>query len=486
MGKSTTNVECITKRESKKDGFLRIRITTDRKHKYKNLGINILKSHWDKDNQRVLPSNKMYKLFNEKIIASLEDLERANYNIQALNVGNTIITEYWEKHNKTTTNVGTLGNRRANLAKFKSFLKDENIEALKFSDLTPHIVELYENFLTKQLAKRSVNTYLGYFKSVVNKAIKHQIVSYRVFPFINHTRLTNPNKKARALTMPQIKQLIGISLTPRNDYYRQMFLFQILGGGLRVRDLIFLRWENIEINEGGIYLHYTQSKTNKEIKTKLSYKALEPLTSILHDLAPNQTQTVVHCLEMLNSQIALKEIRKSDNKYSNYKNENVKEYTHYDLAEKRNYSLDEINKSQLQAITLDQNIKMYLQDLNYEYTILLNYIIKEYSNDYIFKLMKGIITPKNNTDSKIKNKIQGKISIYNYHLNKICKLMEIPTFTSHTARHTFAQVLVNSNTNLFYIQQFLGHSSLGVTQNYIRSLDNTQLDEVSDTLAKHF
>lgn len=485
--KQKTKVVFRKKTKDKNSGYLYIRITENRESKYKSLDIQLNKIHWDKDNQRVLPSYKNgYKLMNEKIINSLDDLGRANNNIKALNTGNTIITEYWEKHNHTTTNAGTKGNRKANLNKFKAFLKDENIEGLKFHQLTTHIVELYENYLFKQLAKRSVNTYLGYFKSVVNKAIRQLIVSYTVHPFIGHKRLTNQNKKARSLTIEQVKKLIDISLPPKTDYYRNMFMFQILGGGLRVRDLITIKWSNIEVNNNGVYIHYFQSKTKKEIKTKLSYKALEPLTLIFHQFQPQKMQGVKNIIEMLNTQLELKSKWKTSNKYNRFDNDKVKEYRHYDSTEKRYYNFTEASTSEVQQITLDQNIKMYLEDLNHEYGALITSINKDHSNNYIFNLMDGIALPENNTDEVIKNQIQGKIAIYNYHLKKICDKLNIPHFTSHTARHTFAQVLVNSNINLFYIQQFLGHSSMEVTQNYVRALDTQQLDDVSDTLANHF
>lgn len=482
----TVKVELIKKQNDKKLHSLRIRITENRKHKYKSLGIHILKSHWDFDKQRVKSNNNNYRIYNEKITNTLKELQQADNNIKALQSDKTVIAEYWELHTKTTTNAGTKDNRKATLKKFKAFLKAEKIEGLKFNQLTPDIVKLYETYLLSNLTKRSVNSYIGYFKAVVNKAIKHQLVNYRVHPFILHKRLTNDRKKARALTVEQVKKLKAIELKPRQDYHRNLFLFQIMAGGLRIRDVICLKWKNIEVNEYGIYLNYTQSKTNKQIRTKLSYKALEPLTAILKNNYPKQIKAIKGLLSQLSKLENAKLNYENNNKFSALTNDKLELYKHYDYESKKYYNFKNVDKNKVYEIDINQQIENYIQSIMIQYIMIFNNLHSNSPNSYIFSLMNGISIPENNTDFKIKNKIQGKIGIVNYHLEKIAKKMNIPTFTTHTARHTFAQVLVNSNTNLFYIQQFLGHSSLRVTQNYVRSLDNKQLDEVSDTLASHF
>lgn len=485
----TVKVIFRPKKNDKNNGNLHIRVTEHRKYKLKALNIEVPLKHWDGKNQKVLPSLKgNYKMLNEKIKQSLDKLEKSNNNIAVLNSTNAVITEYWEHHNTTTINSGTKSNRRANLNKFIAFLHDHNLEGLKFSKLTPHIVELYDKYLTQKLSKNSVNTYIGYFKSVVKKAIKQEIISYPVDPFINHKRITNKNKKARALSVHQVKTLFELKLDNKRDYFRNMFLFQIMGGGLRVRDLICLRWSNIEVNENGFYLHYIQTKTNKEIRTKLSHKALQLLNTNLKMLFPDETINITKILELLNTQIKIKGELESKIKYRKYDTttSSINEFKHYDSEENKTYRFDEINKTDSEILVSEQKIKILLNNINQEYVNLINKVNSSYSNKFIYNLMDGIELPKNNTNDKVKNKIQGKISIYNYHLQIIAKTMSTPKFTSHTARHTFAQVLVNINTNLFHIQQFLGHSSMGVTQNYVRSLDNGQLDEVAEALANQF
>ena len=130
---------------------------------------------------------------------------------------------------------------------------------------------------------------------------------------------------------------------------------------------------------------------------------------------------------------------------------------------------------------------MYETDLMLEYTTLLKEYINTTPNDYIFHLLRGLIIPANGyLTPKMDRTIQKRIKVYNYHLMKISQILKMPNITSHRARHTFTQLLVNSNTNLYFIQQMLGHSSLKVTQTYVNSLHTTQLDEVSNTIASYF
>ncbi len=475
--------------KNKNVGNLHIRTINNRKPKYKSLGIQLKNNHWDEKRQMVLPSlKKDYKKYNEKIAKSVEALKFNYNNIQALKVNNTNIIDYWTEHNISTINAGTKQLRQASLNKFVGFLESYNWEQLRLHELTPELIERYESYLHQSLKPRSINTYLGYLKAVVKKAVRHQIVRYRVDPFVNHKSLTNKNKTARSLSMNQVKQLMDISLVPKLDYYRNMFCLQILGGGLRVKDLITLRWKNIYNNEYGTYLTITQTKTGKEVKCKLSSTALFYLNPIFTELEPNRMKGVNISINLLESQNDLMKKLEQKNKYEEYGEENyISGIEHYDMDSKKFHILDKIKKQDFDRLTVNQNIKMYTEDLNLEYGEVINAIKKKDSNQFIFNaLMKDIKLSTNNVDLKVDYLVKARIKKYNDHLKELAEKLNIPAFTSHQARHTFSQLLVDSNTNLYFIKQLLGHSNLATTQNYIASLHTSQLDEVSESLANNF
>ncbi len=54
--------------------------------------------------------------------------------------------------------------------------------------------------------------------------------------------------------------------------------------------------------------------------------------------------------------------------------------------------------------------------------------------------------------------------------------------TTYVARHTYATVLKRSGVNTSIISESLGHSSEKVTQIYLDSFENSQIDEAMENL----
>ena len=65
------------------------------------------------------------------------------------------------------------------------------------------------------------------------------------------------------------------------------------------------------------------------------------------------------------------------------------------------------------------------------------------------------------------NEISSKTASYNKLLKDIAGLAEIDKpISSHTARHTFADLARQGNANLYNLSKTLGHSSLDITERY--------------------
>lgn len=81
----------------------------------------------------------------------------------------------------------------------------------------------------------------------------------------------------------------------------------------------------------------------------------------------------------------------------------------------------------------------------------------------------------------------NRIHKYNGHINKhlkeIAKLVQIEiNLTTYVARHSFATVLKRSGVNTAIISESLGHSSEKVTQIYLDSFENKQIDDAMKNL----
>jgi integrase len=63
-------------------------------------------------------------------------------------------------------------------------------------------------------------------------------------------------------------------------------------------------------------------------------------------------------------------------------------------------------------------------------------------------------------------------------LQQGCNIRPFFTIDSHTARHTFADLARQGDADLYSISKALGHSSLAITEKYIKGFDQDAVDEV--------
>lgn len=113
-------------------------------------------------------------------------------------------------------------------------------------------------------------------------------------------------------------------------------------------------------------------------------------------------------------------------------------------------------------------------------------IIQKYSNadanssDYIFPILNRKI---HITAIQKYNRIHKIIGKVNPNLKLIAQKAKIEAnLTTYVARHTYATVLKRSGVNTSIISESLGHSSEKVTQIYLDSFENSQIDEAMKNL----
>lgn len=82
---------------------------------------------------------------------------------------------------------------------------------------------------------------------------------------------------------------------------------------------------------------------------------------------------------------------------------------------------------------------------------------------------------------------QQLTKIINKYIQRIAKKLEIPQhITTYSARHSFATVLKRSGADISMISDLLGHSDLKVTQNYLDSFEDEQIQAQTDVLTTGF
>lgn len=114
--------------------------------------------------------------------------------------------------------------------------------------------------------------------------------------------------------------------------------------------------------------------------------------------------------------------------------------------------------------------------------ILLYYGPKE-PDKYIFPFFSPDVNY--NDPMFLYNQLSAKTALINKYLKTIATKAEInKKISTHTARHSFADIARKKTNNLYNLSKTLGHSNLKTTENYIASFDEEAVDKTLDDIFK--
>ena len=109
-------------------------------------------------------------------------------------------------------------------------------------------------------------------------------------------------------------------------------------------------------------------------------------------------------------------------------------------------------------------------------------LIKKYhrkESPYLFPILSSF----HKTEIQKSNRIHKVIAKVNQRLKEIGEALDLPlTLTTYVARHSQATVMKKAGVSTAVIREIMGHSSERVTQIYLDSFDNEQIDEAMKNL----
>jgi integrase len=316
-------------------------------------------------------------------------------------------------------------------------------------------------------------------------------------PFTSIT-FSHERKEKKVLNEDELRLLQNTIITDSNiDLARKMFLFELFSNGMRISDILILRWNNLEDRR----LKYKMFKTDELISIPINLN----MSLILNDMLGKENRYVsildnykkefiedgkvieitIREVDERLSKISIKEDQllpndkiklKKDSKtsiideyYFNVKNE----IAFMNLWKFRVEFLKEIDLVNLGGLM--GAINKVKEPTNFIFSLLNN------------KLFKNI--DSHNDFSKITmvqyKRIKHATIVYNRKLKKVGELCNIETkMSSHVSRHSFTNLLLNmDNVNLYDISQSLGHKNITITQNYIQSgFNNKKIDYLNKDL----
>ena len=293
-------VKVVLRKEIKADGTspLAIRITKDRKTSYLYLEYSVRESDWDKPNQRVKKSHPNSARLNNYLLKKLAEVtnsaletetseERVNAQLISTKVKPRKETLFFAvgqdyldqlkangKYNQYTAD-------KPRIARFKAFRKNTD---LAFDDISVGMLERFSTHLknlhisskseakdSKPMEERTIVNHLSAIRSVFSHARKNKIITKGSNPFGGDgIKIEFPETTKVGVSTENIIMLENVELSdPRHDHARNLWLFSYYFAGMRISDILRLRWSNFAHGR----LHYAMGKNDKADSLKVPTKA---------------------------------------------------------------------------------------------------------------------------------------------------------------------------------------------------------------------
>lgn len=273
------------RRSNKDDKYpVKIRVTFSRDRKYYSTGKNLSKIEWEK-----LPNSKS-KTYSEiksdiqtsfdKVKESVQSLESedrfsfASLNINLSKCVNDSLNSAFTAKIKSLEIDGRAGSQSYYSCALSSIEKFAGTN-IQFVDVNVEWLKRYEKQMLQD--KRSYTTigmYLRALRTLLNDAKRARVIKDYQYPFgKDDDKYSIPTGTGRklALNLQQIKSIITYSDgNPTTEMYRDLWFFSYLCNGINFKDIVRLKYSNIQNGE----ICYLRAKTLRTSKVKKEIRAI--------------------------------------------------------------------------------------------------------------------------------------------------------------------------------------------------------------------
>jgi integrase/recombinase XerD len=173
--------------------------------------------------------------------------------------------------NNAKGKVGTYKKVKTVLFKLQTYTKTKD---LNFDDFDLAFIKKYERYLRDDLKNKpnTIHANLKVFRRLFNSAIREELIEPQLNPFPKF-RMTTEKTTKHYLTEDELKAIEELPLKEGSVMYhhRNLYVFAAYAGGIRISDLLQLKWQNFN----GTHITLNTQKTKETISIKLPTKALE-------------------------------------------------------------------------------------------------------------------------------------------------------------------------------------------------------------------
>lgn len=283
---SVTIVYRKDKINAKNEAPIHFRIIKNRKASYIASGIMIPPNQWDDKKNKVKSTYRNSARLNSYLSNKFTEIQDTVLQHETLSKSFTsqnlkekvfgkkpqdffsfaenIVAQY-----KKEGRIGTYDKNRSVVEKLKEYKF-----SLTFYDITPEFLMKYEQYL-REVHGNVTNTVgkdMKFIRKVFNDAIKSDIIGYETNPFRKY-KIKQERTHRDYLTEEELTRIEGCNVNPgsRLELSKNMFVFACYTGGLRVSDMLQLKWANFD----GIYLNIVITKTGAQLSIKIPNKGLQ-------------------------------------------------------------------------------------------------------------------------------------------------------------------------------------------------------------------
>lgn len=274
----------LTSRPDKTGKYpIAIRITKDRKSSFKFIGHSIEKKEWDNKKRKVKSNHSNSNRLNAYIRKKISEFEKAAFDMEnderafvakdVTESSKSSRTDFFVVAKSYLANLKAEGkyNRhspdKARIDRFETFLKTDSIQ---FKEITVSKLRDFKAYLigTHKVSERSVMNTMVVLRTIFNIAIKSGHLDSKYYPFGHKFKITFPPSEKVGLTKEELLKFMKADLSgnPKHIYARNIFLSSFYLAGIRIGDLLKLKWSSITDGR----LHYTMGKNNKPGSIKLN------------------------------------------------------------------------------------------------------------------------------------------------------------------------------------------------------------------------
>ncbi len=248
-------------RRPKKSGLfpVKVRVTLNRVQKYYPIGLDLCTSDFERiQNGSVRKELRIYKnkiadwenkvkgIIHQMDSFTFEEFKSRLYDNKSVKV--TDVYTLLDQKIDTLKSQGKIStssiyhDAKSSLMRFKS--------KLNLMDVTSDFLKNYENYMiTESRSVTTISIYVRSLRSIYNQAIDAEMVDRKYYPFgKNKYQPKAPINIKKALTIEQIKSIIDYNVEEGTNQQmaKDMWLLSYYCNGMNIKDIINLRFSNIE------------------------------------------------------------------------------------------------------------------------------------------------------------------------------------------------------------------------------------------------